>query len=438
MQRLVHLVLLAVLLAGLPAQEPPADLCGRYVHEDGLRVLYLWGTPEQRGFAQGWLLGDVIVRNFDADLTKLMARGRKEQYEERLLKSVVPRFAFNEDEEAELAGMLRGIEARLPEEKRQVKFLDRAVTLADLKAANTVGDWMALGCSTFAIDGTYTKDGAPAVARNFDFPAFRMVLDDQHIVVHAPDGKSHGWIGVSYPGSIATMTGLNADGVFISIHDVFIFPGLLTAFRPNVPRLCALRRVMRDVSASDTLAGVHDRLKSWRTMYGNNFMVVTPGAKAGEPFAGVFEYDSRYKAAGGVHLRLTDHLDSGTRPFLLCTNHHRVRKPRKDDPEKLCRRYNGLRDAVMGIDTSDGATVTPERMFEVLSVAAFPKDNRPLVRYRHGTTHQAVAFTGAKELWVRLGVVGKNIREITPRCVKVSEALAAAKAGAAKTSPSKR
>lgn len=432
MSRVVYLIALLTILGGLPAQAPPADLCGRYVNEDGFRVLYLWGTPEQRGFAQGWLLADVIVRNLDADLTKLMGRARKNQYEERLIKTVVPRFAFSADEEAELAGMLKGIEARLPQEERRIGLLGRALSLADLKATNTVGDWMSLGCSTFVIDGTYTKDGAPAVARNFDFPGFRMVLDDQHIVVHAPDGDSLGWVGVSYPGSVATMTALNSDGVFISIHDVMVIPSLLAPFRPNVPRLCALRRVMRDVSSVGAIASVHERLKSWKTMYGNNFMVVTPGANKGDPFAGVFEYDSRYKATDGVHLRVTDHLDSKGQPFLLCTNHHRVRKPRRDDPEKLCRRYNGLRDAVAGIDSSAGVKVSAERLFEVLSVAAFPKNDRPQARYRHGTTHQAVAFTGSKELWVRLGVVGKNIRQITPRRVKVSEALAAAKAFSSK------
>ena len=414
------------LLLSLPAQTPPADLCGRYVKEDGLRTLYLWGSPEERGFAQGWLLAEVIIRNFDADLRKLLFSVKGNQYEQRLAKIVVPRFKFSEDEEAELAGMLRGIQARLPAEQRKVSFLDREIELVDLKAANTVGDWMALGCSTFAIDPTYTAGAGPAAARNFDFPGFRMVLNDQHVVVHAPHGDARGWVGVSYPGAVGTITALNSDGVFISIHDVRIMPGLLTPLRPNVPRLCALRRVMREVSAKGTLESVHQRLKSWLTMYGNNFMVVTPGAEDGQPFAGVFEYDNRNKHEKGVHMRVSDRPGEDHRPFLLCTNHHRVRKPRKKDPERLCRRYNGLRDAVLKLDAGREQGVSVEELFSTLSVAAFPK-GRPQELYRHGTTHQTVAFTGSRELWVRMGEVGKHITDIKPQRVRVDVAIAAAR-----------
>ena len=173
------LLLVTVAVAPVVAQQTTPEICGRFVEKDGFRTLYLWGTPEQRGFAQGYLLADTILRSFEADLQKLMRGSRMKQYEKRLLKSIVPRFAFSADEEAELAGMLKGIKAKLPADKCKLAGVDRPVSLLDLKALNTVGDWMALGCSTFAISGAYTTDGKPAAARNFDFAGFRMVLDDQ-------------------------------------------------------------------------------------------------------------------------------------------------------------------------------------------------------------------------------------------------------------------
>lgn len=407
------------------AQAPPADLCGRYVKDDGFRTLYLWGTPRQRGYAQGWLLAEVIVENFDADIEKLMQRVRKDQYENRLLKIVVPRFAFSEDEEAELQGMFAGIQARLPAAKRRLSFLEREITLMDLKAANTVGDWMALGCSSYAIDGSRTPDGSPAAGRNFDFPAFKMVLDDQHVVVHAPQGDAIGWAGVSYPGCVGVMTAMNTDGVFISIHDVRIFPTPITAVRRNVPRLCAMRRVMRDVAAEGALEAVHERLKRWPTLYGNNFMVVTPKFAEGASFAAVFEYDNRRHRADGVQRRDVDHVGAKRAPHLLCTNHHRVRKPKREDPADLCGRYNRLHAAVEG--RKPGTVLSVPQMFETLSVAAYPRGDAPQRPYRHGTTHQAVAFTGSKELHVKLGAVGKNIRQVKSRRIPVLEATAAAK-----------
>ncbi|MAG56205.1 MAG: hypothetical protein CMJ83_07945 [Planctomycetes bacterium] len=425
------LLLVTVAVAPVVAQQTTPEICGRFVEKDGFRTLYLWGTPEQRGFAQGYLLADTILRSFEADLQKLMRGSRMKQYEKRLLKSIVPRFAFSADEEAELAGMLKGIKAKLPADKCKLAGVDRPVSLLDLKALNTVGDWMALGCSTFAISGAYTTDGKPAAARNFDFAGFRMVLDDQHVVVVNPsDSTRRGYAGVSIPGCIGVITALNAEGVFISIHDVFIWAPW-AAIRKNVPRLCALRRIMMDVPAEGALEKSRELVQTWPTLYGNNVMIVTPKSGDG-PFAGVLEYDNHRARDQGAALRVLDHPGSEKELYLLCTNHHRNRKPKRDDPKRLCKRYNGLKGAVAAREKK--ALSVPE-MFETLSVAAFPRNGKPQERYHHGTTHQVVAFTGKRELHVRLGSVGKHITEITPVRVSVDEALAAAQPAKATAAP---
>ena len=41
----LRLLVLLFLLSSLRGQTPPADLSGRYVKEEGLRTLYLWGAP---------------------------------------------------------------------------------------------------------------------------------------------------------------------------------------------------------------------------------------------------------------------------------------------------------------------------------------------------------------------------------------------------------
>ena len=424
----------AAVLSLLPAQQAVVEeaatattrqpvLCGRFEVRDDHRVLTLWGTPEERGFAHGWLLAETIVRNLDQDLQHLLRGSRKAAYENLVVKMLIPRFRFSDDEEAELKGMLRGIEERLPdEEQRTLSLLGRPLSLRDLKAANTVGDWMALGCSTFALDGRFTQDGMPAAGRNFDFTAFRMVLDDQHVVVNAPSEGRRGWVGVSYPGCLAPITGMNDAGVFVSIHDVWIKPSRIMALRKNVPRLCALRRLMTGLDADAALTTALEKLRRWPTLFGNNFMLVTPKADAAGHFAGVFEYDNRTGKQKGVHLRLLDHADADPAPWLLCTNHHRDREQSKDLTD-ICSRYDRLRAAVA---ESKGVQSIPS-LFDTLSTASFPRNGRAQKRYRLGTTHQVVALLGKKELHVRFGEVGKNIRDIPPIRFSVEHLLAAAR-----------
>ena len=186
-----------------------------------------------------------------------------------------------------MLGILAGMKARLPAEELKIPALGRPLSLVDLKALNTFGDWYGLGCSSLAVWGNLTKDGQPLVGRNFDFPAFDLVLAHQYIVVRAPEEGRRGQVGVSYPGCIGTLTGMNDSGVFVAIHDVRIKPALEKAMRQNVPRLLAVRRLLEQTGGADACKQAYDLVRKWPTLYGNNLMVVAPAGKAGGPCAAV-------------------------------------------------------------------------------------------------------------------------------------------------------
>lgn len=426
-----HLLFALLLVAAaLRGQAPPEDLHGRLDVVDGQKTLSLWGSPRERGFAHGWLLAEVIVQGVDADLQSLL-QGNVALYEATVMRLVAPKFAFSPDEVEEMKGILAGIEARLPEEKRVIPSLKRALTLEDLRAANTVGDWVALGCSTIAVSGALTGDGHPAAARNFDFAGLRLLLEDQIVVVVKPDEGRFGYAGVTHPGGIGVMTGMNSEGVFASIHDVRIKAMMLLAMRPNVPRLCALRRILTETAAAGAVAAAHEAVRKWPTLYGNNFMIVAPDPTAGAPFAGVLEYDNRVKDSDGVTLRTCHWKDCPAEPFLACSNHHRLRGQAAESPDGLCNRYDRLYRRLT--EHGNGKPLTVAQLFETAGLAAVPKADRVQEPYRHGTLHEVVALTGPKELHLKCGVPGKNIRDVASRRLSVPEALAAipAPAGAA-------
>ena len=411
--------------------EQLVQLHGRFtIGEQQQRQLELWGTPRQRGFAHGYLLAREILLTFDRDFAVVMGK-RVKQYAV-LSMTVLPRFEFSEAEVDMLDGMLAGIKARLPAKAdRRIAILSRAINLTDLKALNTFGDWVALGCSTIAMWGERSEDGHPVIARNFEFRSFRALLEHAHVAINAPyldaDGEAmRGTVTIGHPGCIGSLTGMNDDGVWTSIHDVYKQPGMKHAMRPNVPRLCAQRRILEELSAGRVCVEAEKRLRDWSTLFGNNFFVVDPRPKPNQPYAAVFEYDNRTGHGDGVTMRVVDRVGADGAEWLVCTNHHRVRGV-AEEWKPSCTRYRALAEFAQGrADVFD-----VPRLFALANEAAMPKGDRIVVPVgmegrKHGTLHQVVGRTGARELHVKLMTKGfGHIRDQQPVRYRVGALLEA-------------
>lgn len=413
-------------------------LTGRYEVQDGHRVLTLWGTPRERGFAQGYLLAEQIVSGVERDFERIMNARFKKLYNTLLTKMVIPRFQFSKRESAELEGLFAGVKAKLPAERLTIPALDRAFELVDLKALNTFGDWYGLGCSSLAVWGDLTKDGKTLVGRNFDFPAFDLVFKHQFVVVRAPDGELPGQVGISYPGCIGTMTGMNVSGVFVAIHDVRIKPTLDKALRPNVPRLIAVRRLLEQTAGAEACTQARDLARSWPTLYGNNLMVVAPERKAGVPCAAVLEYDCRKDMDEGCTMRITDKAsalgkDAAPAVCLTCTNHHRSREEPKGYFELKPRwRFETL--SRVGSETTPKQALDVPGLFGWMAKAAYPRGDKVQQaatslygeERNHGTLHQVVAEPETARLHVKLGAAGKHIRDVAAKPYDVKTLVAKA------------
>jgi hypothetical protein len=405
--------LVFVLVAPLVSAAPPAarpEVCGRLTTENGVHVLRLWGTPTQRGYAHGYLMAENVIGCIDTDLKRLFGAGAK-----GVVAMATPlaekAFAFSADETAELEAMLAGIRARLAPEKRVVALLGREITLTDLKLLNTLGDWYALGCSSAALWGEKTRDGTPTVLRNFDFPGLATMTMPHHVRIVAPTGDeaSHrGWVGISHPGGIGALTAMNQDGVFVSIHDVHVRPGMQDLMQQNVPRLIAMKRLMQQLGPKGACEKARDLFATWPTLYGNNILIATP--KPGDGLcAGVLEYDTREDKHGGVDLRGPDAVggtDGKKHRFVVCSNHHRMRAAGK------CGRYDRLVKGCLEPRPENGRTVA--ELFALASRSAVPGPDRTVKKGGFGTLHQAVALTGTRRLWLRFLAPDSNIRQAKP------------------------
>lgn len=390
------LVLSLVFAIPVSAAGPPqTKVNGTLTEIDGIPVLRVWGTPQERGFAHGYLMGKDIVRFTDGFLasgTILDVEGYNNRVLPRLnLMKVPPEY------EGELRGMLAGIEARAggPVEMPAV---GRPLQYDDLVAANSMGDMLRIGCSSFAAWGRVTKDGHTLAGRNMDWPRNPALEGSQIVVVYVPppDSKALGWVSVFWPGLIGCTTGMNAEGVTVGMHDSSSpVPSATEGFTSST---LLYRKAVESAHARTAIEDVSRVLREHYTRSGYNMIVARPYEGQG-PGAVVFEHDGYLRQAKGMTARKPNRLEA----FVACTNHYRSRY----DPLP-CTRYAKLSEELERMAGSEGRRqLTVNRAWNMLGG----------VPIEGILTHHSVVFEPNKRLMhVAFAENGKH----APQCKKVT------------------
>jgi hypothetical protein len=326
------------------------DIKGSLGEVDGVRVLRVWGTPEERGFAQGYLLGKGFPRLVEAALTEGLIQGGPEGYAERVLP-LVKTMKFSPDHKAEMRGLVAGMEAA-GNGPVIIEALGRALTAEDIEAMNCLGDLTLMGCSSFSAWCKMTADGQTVSGRNMDWHMLEALQGAQVVVVYPPseDGKRLGWVSITWPGYIAGITAMNSEGVTLSMHDSNGFPP--SRQRGLTPRGFALRRAAETARAKTAWKDVKKALGKYLPPVGGNIHVTVPYDGEDAP-ARVFEYDGYREKDRGITVRGP----VGENEFLVCTNHFRSRKR----PGR-CERFAILSDWLTGL--SGQTEPSPVRMEE--------------------------------------------------------------------------
>lgn len=375
-----------LLAAGAQAQTPPAsqpgpvEVYGRFQMAYNIPVLEVWGTPEEAGFAQGFLLAPKILALFDDYASNPMILGGNDGYE-RLRKGARERMIWKPEWEQELSGMLRGMRARLEGGEVYSKRLKRALDIDDLKAVNALSDFRGVGCSTISVWGDLTFDGRTLTARNLDFPYTELMVRSQMILIHRNRDGRRSWFSVTWPGLIGVYSAMNDDGVTAMIHDA---PGLKPSIaRGFSPRTLALRDALESAASKTFIADFEKTLRAHHFLSGNDFEVSAAHPRDGGPAAVVFECDGNAKD-GGVTVRRPE--GAGKRQCAIyCTNHMRSR-----GAPIQCRRFE-IFDATVQQSIDRGATFDGAKLMAVMD------DVRG-----SDTLHTVIAEPEARYMYVRI------------------------------------
>ncbi len=194
--------------SSIPALPPPdgsrrlvaAEGRGRLEIHDGVRVLFLAGTPEEMGRQQGTLVKREVRNLVDRILYGVgvgssVAKGRWffgeiEEAQSRLQKFMDPRYLAEMDAMSDAAGVTR-------EEGRLANYFPEL-----------------FHCSGFALLGTATADGRIYHGRVLDYLKGVGLEQNAVVVVCQPD-VGNAWVNVGYCGFIGSVTAMNEKGISI-------------------------------------------------------------------------------------------------------------------------------------------------------------------------------------------------------------------------------
>ncbi len=337
------------------AQASPGAVKGKLSKIGDLPVLQVWGTPKERGVALGYHFADEIMALIEGYVSD-PANGGSQQYEKMVAFSRQT-MAVDARYSAEFNGIVEGIRAKIGKEP-VLPSLGRAMDETDLLTFNCLPELSMLGCSSFSVWGKQSGVDGTLAGRNLDWYELEVLLGSQIVVVHAPaeDGSRLGWVSVTWPPFTGCLTGMNAEGVTVSMHDVSIGPP--QGPPPFVPRGFALRDAIESAHASTAFEDVARILRERHCAVGNNIPVNRPSRTGGTPSA-VFEYDGNLASGKGVTVRRANEAS-----HLFCTNHYVDRAvPRS------CRRYETIQTRLAALAKSGDAVGLKEAWKILRSVA---------------------------------------------------------------------
>jgi len=218
MKKIFVLVFSLVLFSQIYSQEVNGIIVSS---DEQFKVVKVWGTHEERGYAVGFLLADGVddlMQNylFPAFGTYYsMARTLLETETHIKIDSV---YIY------EAMAMADGLNAS-GEMSDEVDYIDVLLANAFLDFQNFVGKGLGLdnGCSSLISWGDATAgtdlDGKSVISRHLDWDDQPVIIRNQVMVIHFPEEENEQpWLLIGFAGQMSVLSGLNSSGVAVMQH----------------------------------------------------------------------------------------------------------------------------------------------------------------------------------------------------------------------------
>lgn len=332
------------------------------------KILQVWGSHYERGYAQGYLLSPQIMEVFN-DLYWTMFCYSSTDFYNQLLTYYQQHFTTPERMYWEVQGMAEGMAAS--GQSLYHPGLGRDLGLDDLLLLNTMHDMIALGakpaskpgfgCASLSSWGVATAADSilasgSVITRFLDASPNSALIGNPLMIVHHPsESTEQKWLGLSYPGFVNPPTVISEHMLYASMNTGS------DHYAPNPTNLSPILWDMRkgvempDFNADGT----------------TNAYDIHSAIASGEHLSGSIIH-SLHEAAGAVSSLVTE-TKSGTTQYrsynqngnlpthhLAATNHFRL-----ISGAICCDRYANLQDSLYA-----NPHITAKRQWQVMSGAA--------------------------------------------------------------------
>jgi len=342
---------------------------------DGKKILKVWGTHYERGYATGYLFGEKIKDISENYFMSAFFGGNSYLYENTRIY-FLDNFQIEEKYIAETQGIIDGmIEADII---LHSNILNRDIDANDMLLSNAIVDLAALGdldeeyefgCSSLTSWGVNTVldpqlDSDLVITRNMDWTPHSSLLENHLLVVHFPsEADEVNWLSFTFPGFIGGLSSLNENGLcaFMNMGNHNEHPNTFT-FHP------ILLSIRNGIEVYDYDGNYEIDPEDVQTAIEENYqlsgsIIHTANSQSGL----VIECNNQ----NGVVTRDDNENTVIPAEHLVATNHFRELYPPTG-----CYRYDNIADSL-----SSNSEMSTERSWDLLAGAAGVSHNIHTIQY---------------------------------------------------------
>jgi hypothetical protein len=223
MRKIINIILIIVTCITLHS-----EVNGLITEIENKRIITVWGTHYERGYAQGYLLADDFIEVFNGYLIGEMLHGQSNTYH-MLRKMFEVNFTVDEKYQQEAKGFIKGIDDS--DVSLFSKNLQRNIDATDVLICNTIPDLSTAakkhfsqdylgGCSSLTSWGEATANtdlnGSLVITRHLDWSSSSILSSKSIMIIHNPiESDEQPWLSFGFPGMFAALSAINSSGVAV-------------------------------------------------------------------------------------------------------------------------------------------------------------------------------------------------------------------------------
>ncbi len=219
------LLLILILLFSISTILSAQTVNGDTLTYDGKKILKIWGTHQERGYAYGFLMGDEIKEIAEDYIIGYVFNNSSYLYE-NFRSYILEHFAiegkYHTETDAMVSGIIdSGVDIYSSVLNRELDNFDIlcANCIVDMSGMNMFNPDIDFGCSSHSSWGESTLVdpnlfGALVITRNMDWTPHETLLANHLLIVNFPSEEDEvPWLSFTFPGMIGALSAINQNGI---------------------------------------------------------------------------------------------------------------------------------------------------------------------------------------------------------------------------------